>query len=71
MTKSNNLLKDADFKPDDIVLFELYHTEREVPELVKGINFDRNYPNVDLVTELVAKLPVDANVELVVTAKKR
>ena len=71
MTKSNNLLKDAGFKPDDIILFELYHTERQVSELVEDTNFDKNYPNADLVTELVVKLPVDANVELVVTAKKK
>ena len=71
MTKSNNLLNDAGFKSDNVILVELYYTERQVPELVEGINFNENYPNADLVAELVAKLPVDANVELVVTAKKK
>jgi enamine deaminase RidA (YjgF/YER057c/UK114 family) len=70
-TKSNNLLKAAGFTSDNVILVELYHTEREIPILVEGIKFIQNYPNAELIAEKVAKLPVDANVELVVTAKKK
>lgn len=71
MTKSNNLLKVAGFNSDNVILVELYHTEKEISELVEGIDFNQDYLNADVITELVAKLPVDANVELVVTAKKK